>query len=217
LLPALIVLFSFGSIPSAVKQYRMFVEAYERQQSGNLTAAMKGYATLLTRHPDTFLRHEALFDLAGAEYGLNHFPQASAIYSGLETVKGPIGANASYNRGNAIARAAFGAPKAPGYTDELRRSLACYRRALLASPGNNDARINYEIVFRALHSRTPPSPASGGGGGKGAPGQQPQQQKLSMDVSNLVLDNARHEEGQMMRRYFRPAPPRQTPKEQKDW
>lgn len=217
LFPALIVLFSFSSIPLAVRQFRMFVDAYDRQQSGKLTAAVQGYAALLTRYPDTFLRHEAMFDLAGAEYGLGHYLQASLIYTGLERLKGPIGVNASYNRGNAIATVAFGAPKAPDHTDQLRNSLACYRRALLAAPGNNEARINYEIVYRALHSRTPPSSSSGGGGGKGSPGQQKQQQKLSTDVSNMVLENAQQEEGQMMRRYFRPAPPRQNPKEQKDW
>jgi tetratricopeptide (TPR) repeat protein len=217
LLTVLTVLFSLSSIPSAVRQYRMFLDAYDRQQKGDARGARQSYATLLARHPDSFLLREAQFNLAGTEYSLNRYREASAIYAGLQPVKGAIGVNASYNRGNALATVAFANPKAHDYQEQLRSSLACYRRALLVDPRDIDARINYEIVLRALRSLAPPPSSSAGGGGKGSPGNQPQQQALSSDVSNLVLGNARQEEGQMMRKYFRPAPPRQNPKEQKDW
>jgi hypothetical protein len=218
LLASLVLLFSLSDLPSAVRQYRMFLEAYDRQRTGNLAGASQGYASLLAAYPDGFFKREALFDLAGAEYGLKRYQQASTIYAGLQADKGRIGAHASYNRGNALATIAFANPKAHDYPEQLRNSIACYRRALLANPQDIDARINYEIVIRALRRLTPPpSPASGGGGGKGAPGQGPGHQSLNSDVSNLLLDNARQEEGRMMRRYFRPAPPRQSPKEQKDW
>ncbi len=217
LITSLILLFSLSDLPSAVRQYRMFLEAYDRQRTGDLAGARQGYTALLTGYPAGFFKREALFDLAGAEYGLNRYLQASTIYAGLQADRGRIGARASYNRGNALATIAFANPKARDYPEQLRSSIACFRRALLANPQDNDARVNYEIVFRALRKLTPPPSPSSGGGGKGAPGRGSGPSGLSSDVSNLLLDNARQEEGRMMRRYFRPAPPRQSPKEQKDW
>ena len=216
-LTVLIVFFSFSSIPSAFRQYRMFLDAYERQKNGDARGAGQAYLSLLTHHPDSFLRSEALFNLAGTAYSQKRYQEASAIYAKLQSVKGSIGANAAYNRGNSLSTMAIANPKAPDYPAQLRNALACYRQALFIDPGHTDARINYEIVLRALRSLTPPTSSRSGGGGKGSQGQQPQQQGISSDVSNMVLGNARQEESQMMRRYFRPAPPRLSSKEQKDW
>jgi tetratricopeptide (TPR) repeat protein len=217
-LTALMAFITFSAIPSAVNQYRMFVDACDRQQKGDLAGAAQLYASLLSSHPDGLFRHEALFNLAGAETLLGHYTQASMIYAGLEQFRGTMGANAAYNHGNLLASTALGSPKTPESREQLRAALACYRKALTTDPENTNARINYEIVQRALRNTTPPpSSSSGGGSGNGAPGNQPRQQGLNVDVSNMVLDNARQEEGAMMRRYFRPAPPRQTPREQKDW
>lgn len=218
LLTALIVLFSFGTIPSAVRQYRMFLDAYARQQSGDQAGAAKLYTQLLSRYPDSFVRKEALFNLACAEYARNRFLNAAALDSGLQSAKGQIGVDASYNRGNALAMAALANPRSPDYQPRLRAALTSYRRALLVDPNHSDARINYEIVLRALQRLTPPpSPAGGGGAGAGGGDRQTRRQGLNVDISNLILDNARLQEGQMMRKYFRPAPPRQTPREQQDW
>ncbi|NTU93029.1 MAG: hypothetical protein HGB29_07385 [Chlorobiaceae bacterium] len=218
LLTALIVLFSFNTIPSAIRQYRVFMDAYGHQQAGDHATAGKIYSTMLSDYPDSFLRREAMFNLACAEFAQNRPLSSATLYAGLQTVKGAIGVNASYNRGNALAMIAFANPKAPGYREKLGASLGSYRQALLADPGNTDARINYEIVLRALQRLSlPPTPSGGGGGGSGAPDRPTRQQGVSEDVTNLVLDNARLEEGQMIRKYFRPAPPRQTPKEQQDW
>ena len=214
---ALVAFLTFSDIPSAVRQYRMFADAYDRQRNGDVAGASQGYADLLARYPASFFRNEALFDLALIHQGRNQLQQASQLYAGLQQVPGAIGVNASYNQGNILASIASGNPKAPDYATRLRSALVCYRRALTVDPNHADARINYEIVLRALRAIEPPRPPSGGGNGTGAPGNRPQQQGLSSDVSNLVLGNARQDEGQMMRKYFRPAPPRQIPKEEKDW
>ena len=217
LLTFLIAISSLGSIPSAIRQYRMFAEAYDRQRNGDLAGARQGYALLLARYPDGFFRQETLFNLAGTEYGLHRFQQASSIYSGLQPIKGALGGHASYNRGNALATIAFSNRKSPDFPTQLKQALACYRKALVADPMNTDARINYEIVLRALRVVTPPPSPSSGGGGKGGSGQGASQQKISSDVSRLILDNARQNESQMMRRYFKPTKPRQTPREEQDW
>lgn len=218
LLTAMIVLFSFSTIPNAIRQYQMFLDAYQRQQSGDQAGAAKIYADLLSRYPDSFIRREALFNMAVAEYSQNRFSRAAALNSGLQTTKGPIGVNAAYNRGNALAQIAFADPRARDYQNQLRASLVCYRQALIADPNHTDARINYEIVLRALRRlNPPPSPSGGGSGGAGGGDRQTRQQGLSVDISNMILDNARLQEGQMMRKYFKPAPPRQNAKEEEDW
>ncbi|NTU67755.1 MAG: hypothetical protein HGB02_02615 [Chlorobiaceae bacterium] len=214
---ALFAFLTFSDIPSAVRQYQIFADAYDRQRNGDPGAASRGYADLLARYPGSFFRNEALFDLAVIRQAKGQTQQASAIYAGLQAVKGPIGVNAAYNQGNLLATTAFANPKAPDYPARLRNALAFYRRALTGDPNHADARINYEIVLRALRTIEPPRAPAGGGQGAGSPGNQPQQQELSSDVSNLVLGNARQDEGQMMRKYFRPAPPRQLPKEEKAW
>ncbi len=219
LLTLLIAITSVGSIPSAIRQYRMFTEAFERQSDGDFVVARRSYALLLTRYPNGIFRQEALFNLAGTEYSLNRFEQASSLYAGLQASRGAVGWRASYNRGNALATIAFSNRKAHDFPDQLRASLACYRKALVTNPMDTDARINYEIVLRALNSISPPrtAAASGGGGSQGKTGPGSPQQKLSNDVSQLVLNNASQDEGQMIRRYFKPAPPRQARKEEKDW
>lgn len=220
LVTALIVLFSLGAIPSTVRQYRLFLEAYEHQREGDHAGAGKIYAALISEYPDGFLRREALFNIASSEYAQNRFLRSSAFYSVLQTSRGKLGVSASYNRGNALAMAAFADRKAPGYREQLRTSLAAYRKALLADPDHSDARVNYEIVLRELRRLTPPPSRSGGGGGGGGSaehGQQSRQQGLSADISKLILDNASLQENQMLRKYFRPAPPRQHQKEQMDW
>lgn len=219
LLTALVFLFSFGDLPATIREYRLFQEGYERQKAGDHAGAGKIYTSLLSGHPGTFLRREALFNLACAEYSQNRFMNAAALYANLQGSAGPIGSNAAYNRGNALARAAFTAPRAPYYRERLRQALASYRRALVADPAHTDARINYEIVLRALRRVSPPPSPSGGGGagGQAGPGSRQRQQQLSTDVSNLILDNARLQEGEMMRKYFKPAPPRQNAKEARDW
>lgn len=219
LLTVLVTLISVGDIPSAFREYRMFLEGYGRQKAGDHAAAGRIYATLLSSPSATLLRRESLFNLACAEYAQNRFMNAAALDANLQGSKGPIGSNAAYNRGNALARAAFAEPRAATYRERLRQALASYRRALVADPAHTDARINYEIVLRALRRISPPPSPSGGGGGGGqvAPGSRQRQQGLSTDVSNLILDNARLQEGEMMRKYFRPAPPRQNAKESRDW
>ncbi len=214
---ALVAILTLNDIPSAVRQYRMFTEAYDRQKSGDADGASRGYAELLARHPGSLFRNEALFDLAVIRKAQGRSQEAASIYAGLQRVTGPIGVNAAYNLGNITAAAALAEPKAADHAARLRNALAIYRRVLVADPNHADARINYEVVLRALRAVEPPKAPSGGGQGEGAQGNRPQQQGLSSDVSNLVLGNARQEEGQMMRRYFRPAPPRQLPKEEKEW
>ena len=149
---ALVAFLTFSDIPSAVRQYRTFVEAYDRQRNGDVAGASQGYTDLLSRYPGSFFRNEALFDLALIHQGRHQLQEASTIYAGLQRVPGPIGVNSSYNQGNLLASIALGNPKAPDYASRLRNALACYRRALTADPNHADAKKSREVILKALSS-----------------------------------------------------------------
>ena len=116
-------------------------------------------------HPiiaEIFDRHEAQIELY------------EAVLAARSRDGDPLGyARVLANQGNALAMEAFANRKGAGQEELLEQALACYRRALLDNPQNTDARINYEIVLRAIqrHQPPPPSPAPEGGGAPNGDGQ----------------------------------------------
>ena len=67
----------------------------------------------------------------------------------LETLKDQAGAEAAYNRGNALARAG-----------KLQEAIAEYDRALAEVPGHADAQHNRELLQRLRDQQQPPPPSS---------------------------------------------------------
>jgi tetratricopeptide (TPR) repeat protein len=217
LLPFLIALFSISAVQSNLEQYHLFRVAGAYEKNGDHPAAIRSYRTLLDRYPAGLLRCEASFNLADAEYGLKHYRRAANLFESLPSGNATLSQQSGYNRGNALAMAAFDNHKARDYQELLGQALACYRRSLLDNPRNADARINYEIVLRAIRRLSPPPPApapQGGGsrnnGGSSTPG-------LSTDVANMILINARQEESRQMHKYFKPVQPRKSGEDQPDW
>jgi tetratricopeptide (TPR) repeat protein len=209
----LIALFSFNAVKSNIEQYSLFSKANRSAQSGRFAVAVQQYQQLLDRYPAGLLRCEASFNLACAEYGMKHYRRAAEQFAALPPGNSELSRTAGYNQGNALAMEAFANHKGAGQEELLDQALACYRRALLENPRNTDARINYEIVLRALQRhQPPPSPAPKGGGapdGKGQDG--------GSAVSRLILENARQEEARQARKYFKPLPTRQSERNQPDW
>jgi tetratricopeptide (TPR) repeat protein len=217
LLPLLIALFSISAVQSNLEQYRLFSEAGKYEKSDDHAAAIRSYRALLDRYPAGLLRCEASFNLADTEYGLKHYRRAAEMFESLPSGNATLSRQSGYNRGNALAMAAFENRKAHNYQELLGRALACYRRALLDNPRNADARINYEIVLRAMRPLSPPPPApapQGGGGGKNSG---PSTPGLSSDMANMILINARQEESRQMHKYFKPVQPRKSGEDQPDW
>ncbi|NOT11808.1 MAG: VWA domain-containing protein [Methylococcaceae bacterium] len=70
---------------------------------------------------------------AAAQYKAGHYDKA------LETLKNSQAANASYNRGNALAQ-----------SGHLQEALKAYEQALAESPGDEDARYNKDLVEKEL-------------------------------------------------------------------
>ncbi|NTU58545.1 MAG: tetratricopeptide repeat protein [Chlorobiaceae bacterium] len=219
LLPLLIALFSFSAVQSNLDQYHLFSTASMYGKNGDHTEAIRLYRTLLDRYPAGLLRSEASFNLADAEYRLKHYRRAADLFESLPSGNSELSRQAGYNRGNALAMAAFENSKSNDYKELLGRSLACYRRALLDNPRNTDARINYEIVLRAMRSLSPPppspAPAPTGGGSGNSAGRS--NSGVSTEVANMILNNARQEESRQMQKYFKPVQPRKSGEEQPDW
>ena len=80
---------------------------------------------------------------AAAQYESGAYDQT------LETLKDQAGAEAAYNRGNALARAG-----------KLQEAIAEYDRALAEVPGHADAQHNRELLQRLRDQQQPPPPSS---------------------------------------------------------
>ena len=210
----LIALFSFDAVKSNFDQYNLFRNANRQAQAAQYATAVQQYRLLLDRYPAGLLRCEASFNLACAEYGMKHYRRSAELFATLPPGNADLSKTAVYNQGNALAMEAFRNHAGAAKEALLGRALAFYRRALLDNPQNTDARINYEIVLRAMqrHQPPPPSPAPQGGGSAEGNGQDG-----GGAVSRLILENARQEEAQAMRKYFRPLPSKPTERNQPDW
>ncbi|MBN1928095.1 MAG: hypothetical protein JW764_00915 [Chlorobiaceae bacterium] len=210
----LTALVSLDAVTSNIEQYKLFRNAARHGATGEFAEAVREYRQLLDRYPAGILRCEASFNLAGAEYRLKHYRRAAELFATLPPGNAQLNALAEYNRGNALAMEGFRNGK---NRPMLQQALASYRRALLTDPENNDARINYEIVSRALQHQqtTPPAPAPQSG--SGAPERGGTGREIGDTMSRLILENARQEEARQMRRYFRPLQPRPSDSNQPDW
>lgn len=210
----LIALFSFDAVRSNLEQYNLFRKANRQAQAGQYATAIQQYRQLLDRYPAGLLRCEASFNLACAEYGMKHYRRSAELFAALPPGNAALSKTAGYNQGNALAMEAFRSHRGAAQEALLGRALAFYRRALLDNPQNADARINYEIVLRAMqrHQPPPPAPAPQGGGSPEGNGQDG-----GGAVSRLILENARQEEARQMRKYFRPLPSKPSERNQPDW
>ncbi|NTU52350.1 MAG: hypothetical protein HGA97_01330 [Chlorobiaceae bacterium] len=217
MLPLLIALFTFNAVKSNLEQYNLFRKASKHGLAGQQKQAVQGYQELLDRYPAGYLRCEASFNLAVSEFSMKHYRRAADLFASLPPGNSSLSRSAVYNRGNALAMTAFSNRKTPDDQEKelLGRALSCYRKALLDNPANSDARINFEIVTRAMQRHEPPPPP--------APAPQNSRdnpeaaQGPSSSVTRLILENARQQEAQQMRRYYRPLPPRQPERDQPDW
>lgn len=131
--------------------------------------------------------------------------QAGAYDQALATLEGQTGAEADYNRGNALAR-----------SGQLQEAFAAYEQTLAEAPGHADARFNRDLVQRLLAqqeaartqepSSSPPQEQGDDEGRKpsGSPSQQEpddQQQQADESAANQQgqqdRDVQRGEEGQL--------------------
>lgn len=101
---------------------------------------------------------------AGALYKAGKFPEAEALYQSLP------GADAHYNRGNALAQ-----------QGKLEEALSAYDEALKLNPDMADAKANQETVKRFLQQQKPPESQQGGDGEHDDSQKDPSQKDDSQD------------------------------------
>ena len=107
--------------------------------------AQDGVESGLWKRPDQIAHARSA--AAEAAYRAGDFAAAARAFEAVP------GADAAYNRGNALA-------KAGRYED----AIAAYDEALALSPGMDDARANREAVAAAMKRKPPPSPRDGSRG-----------------------------------------------------
>lgn len=98
---------------------------------------------------------QGLDEAAPIRFGLLHNLGAALLRGGdpSAALDAFDGAAAAARTPEEVARAAYNAGNAAFAQEELRTALDRFRRALLADPGNEDAKFNYEFVKRRLEEQ----------------------------------------------------------------
>lgn len=124
-------------------------EANRLFAAGKYDDAASAYNEELVDHPDSSLLH---FNLADAQYKQGKYDDALATFALVRPGDDDKAATAraAYNTGNANYRLAEGVaatdPKAA--LDRYAQALIAYRRAIVAVPGDADAKLNYELTMQ---------------------------------------------------------------------
>jgi len=126
---------------------------------GDLAAAEREYRALLESEPGDV---RWIYNLGTVLLMQQRFEEARP-YLSVAADRGAAG-DAAYNLGNSDLLPAFGDPDLPNRTAHLRRAIDGYRRALLANPGDVDAKWNLELARRLLDEEDEERPPAGGGG-----------------------------------------------------
>jgi tetratricopeptide (TPR) repeat protein len=210
-------------MPDMIEQYRLFNRANTLHEQDSFLKAGEMYNTLLAKYPKGSFSEEAMFNLAVTEFRLEKYSDAAGHFSALQRLlkkEGRKSRNTWYNEGNALAMQAFRSADRLTSIELLQNALTRYRAVLVADPGNIDARMNYEVVARAIEKRSPPPPPPAPSPSAGTPEPEEEQQNsslISSNLANLMLENAQREEKQLLSKYYRPGTARIMIKEDKDW
>lgn len=119
---------------------------------------------------------------AAAQYQSGDYDQA------LETLQDQAGAEAAYNRGNALARAG-----------KLPEAIEEYDRTLGEAPGHADAQHNRDLLQRLLDQQQPPSQTASSASQTGESSQDGQEDADSQDQQGQTGDyDARDQQGRQV-------------------
>lgn len=197
-------------------------DPYEAFGRGDYEAAAAGYQALLGSRAGSPLAHynlgATLLRLQRYDEARPHLERARA--GTADSIRG----RAYYNLGNSYLEPAFQGGADPARGDQLRRAIVAYKRALLITPADRDAKWNLELARRLLQQppQSPrPDPSAGGGGGGGGGGaatgrDNPQPQRgpaggesptISRAEAERILSSARDRELAVQREKLRKAQP----------
>jgi tetratricopeptide (TPR) repeat protein len=138
-------------------------EANRRYRAGEHRAAAEAYAKLV-QAGDTSTATR--YNLGTALLRTRQWDEARPhLEAALAAARGELQQRAAYNGGNADLEPVFlkQVTEPEAHEERLRRAIGRYHQALLARPGDLDAKWNLELALRLL---APPPPQGGGGGGE---------------------------------------------------
>ncbi len=214
----LILLAISSSLPEMLSHYRLKQQAEALYEARDFSRAEHLFRQLLRIAPEGKEASAAGFNLACSLYMQKKYADAAALFASAREAKGVAGQtelNARFNEGSAIAMKAFETTEKSRKTALLRSSLGQFRRVLLNHPDDGDAKINYEIVRRALlelEKKLPPSSSSQEQKGGSHP-----ETGIGKEVAGRLLEKARQDESSMMQRLPRSGKSSQEGRNNKDW
>ncbi len=207
LLHTLLLVFALApSMQEMLSEYRLQLKAdalYEHRAYGEAETAFRQIAAL----PEQKGSPSASFNLACSLYMQGKYPESAALFA-FSTKPGikqqEVKVKAIFNEGNALAMRAVGSSRKTDKLIIFRQALNSFKTVLLADPGDNDAKINYEIVRRYLDELERPEHASSSKSEKQRA--TPPPSSLSQNTAERLLKNAQQDESALMQRLPRRGP-----------
>ena len=125
------------------------------------------------------------------------YPEAGTLFAS-NTKPRENRLKAIFNEGNTLAMRAIGSSEKAQKNALFLQSLNCFKRVLLADPGDGDAKINYEIIHRFLDELENPKQSSSSTT-KNKSSNQPAS-SIGKGIAERLLENAQQDESSLMRR-----------------
>ena len=200
LLHTLLLVFALApSMQEMLREYRLQLKAdalYEHRAYHEAETVFRQIAALPAQKGSA----STSFNLACSLYMQGKYPEATTLFS-FSAKPGnkelALRLNAIFNEGNALAMRAMGSNEKAEKKILFHQSLNRFKTVLLTDPGENDAKINYEIVRRYLDELERSELPRSGSETKSAP---PPPSGISQDTADRLLENARQNESALMKR-----------------
>ena len=197
-LHTLLLVFALApSMQEMFREYRLQLKAdalYEHRAYSGAESAFRQIAALPAQKGSA----SASFNIACALYMQGKYPESATLFSLTAKSGGTqpeMKVKAIFNEGNALAMRAVGSKQKAEKQLLFRQSLNRFKTVLLTAPGENDAKINYEIVRRYLEELERPKLGASSPEKKSAP---PPPSGISQETAERLLENARLEESALM-------------------
>ncbi|HED30708.1 MAG TPA: hypothetical protein ENN50_03260 [Prosthecochloris aestuarii] len=143
------------AVPDAEPGHALWHQAEKAYHSGQYSKAAEIYFEIAEKHAG-LQQAIARFNHANASHMMGSLRQAADAYRAVlqddDHTDMPLKTAALFNNGNTLAGLAEGHNDKSLQAEILQEALDNYRQLLIISPGDDKARINYEIIYRRLHA-----------------------------------------------------------------
>ncbi len=197
----LLVVALASSMQEMLREYRLQLKAEALYERRAYREAETVFRQLVSITPAPQERAAASFNLACALYMQGKYPEAGTLFAGNTKPGNEHRENrlkAIFNEGNTLAMKAIGSSEKAQKNALFLQSLNCFKRVLLADPGDGDAKINYEIIHRFLDELENPKQSSSSTT-KNKSSNQPAS-SIGKGIAERLLENAQQDESSLMRR-----------------